>query len=200
MDQDGNFDLKEPMDQIVGGDPNPKYYGGILNNFTWKGFSLGIFLNYTFGRDIMNSYNNRRYEYLFEGSGDGGEINLAKRAIMDITKLNYWKKQGDIADLPTFSLVREQRSPYRFFDKTTMYIEDGSYLRIKTITLGYNFNNDILRKLKIKRLRLYGVIDNLYTFQKSNIPDAEAVDAYGIYDGDGYPIPRKFTFGLDFGF
>lgn len=200
VDQDGNFDLKEPMDQIVGGDPNPKYYGGILNNFTWKGFSLGIFLNYTFGRDIMNSYNNRRYEYLFEGSGDGGEINLAKRAIMDITKLNYWKKQGDIADLPTFSLVREQRSPYRFFDKTTMYIEDGSYLRIKTITLGYNFNNDILRKLKIKRLRLYGVIDNLYTFQKSNIPDAEAVDAYGIYDGDGYPIPRKFTFGLDFGF
>ncbi|RPD38087.1 SusC/RagA family TonB-linked outer membrane protein [Chitinophaga barathri] len=200
VDQDGNFDLKEPMDQIVGGDPNPKFYGGVLNNLTWKGFTFGVFLNYTFGRDILNSYNNRRFEYLFEATGDEGERNLAKRAIMDIDKLNYWKKPGDKADLPTFSLVNGQRSPYRFLDKSTMYIENGDYLRIKTITFGYNFNEHMLRNLKIKRLRLYGVIDNIYTFQHSNVPDAEAVNAYGVYDGDGYPIPKKFTFGLDFGF
>jgi len=200
VDQDGNFDLKEPMDQIVGGDPNPKFYGGILNNLTYKGFSLGIFLSYTLGRDILNSYENRRLEYLFEATGDGGERNLASRAIMDINKLNFWKKSGDIADLPTFSLVDGTRSPYRFLDKSTMYIEKGDYLRIKYITAGYSFSQQLLSKLKVKRLRLYGVIDNLYTFQKSTIPDAEGVNAYGIYTGDGYPIPKKFTIGLDFGF
>lgn len=200
VDQDGNFDLKEPMDQIIGGDPNPKFFGGILNNFTYKGFSFGFLLNYTLDRDIMNSYENRRLEYLFEATGDGGERNLASRAIMDINKLNFWKKPGDIADLPTFSLVQGSRSPYRFLDKSTMYIEDGSYLRIKYVTAGYTFSPQVLNKLKVKRLRLYGVIDNLYTFQKSSIPDAEGVNGYGVYTGDGYPIPKKFTIGLDFGF
>lgn len=200
IDQDGNFDLKEPMDQIIGGDPNPKYYGGILNTFTWKGISLSFFLNYTFGRDIMNSYLNRRLEYLFEATGNGGESQLMQRAMMDITKLNYWKKPGDIADLPTFSIVNGQRSPYRFLDKSTMYIEDGSYLRIKNVTVGYNFGPDLLRRIKLSRLRFYGMIDNLYTFQRSDIPDVEGVNAYGVYTGDGYPIPMKFTFGLDLSF
>ena len=188
------------MDQIIGGDPNPKYYGGILNTFTWKGISLSFFLNYTFGRDIMNSYMNRRLEYLFEATGNGGERQLMQRAMMDITKLNYWKKPGDIADLPTFSIVNGQRSPYRFLDKSTMYIEDGSYLRVKNVTVGYNFSPDVLRRIKLSRLRFYGMIDNLYTFQRSSIPDAEAVNAYGVYTGDGYPIPMKFTLGLDLSF
>ncbi len=200
VDQDGNFDLKEPMDQIIGGDPNPKFYGGILNTFMYQGFTLSVFLNYTFGRDIMNSYLNRRLEYLFEEPGDKGENQLAYRAIMNIDKLNYWKHPGDHASLPTFSLVKDQRSPYRFLDKSTMYIEDGSYLRVKNVTLGYNFNPRLLSRFKLKRLRLYGMIDNLVTFQRSTVPDAEAVNAYGVYTGDGYPIPRKFTFGLDLGF
>ncbi|QEH41966.1 SusC/RagA family TonB-linked outer membrane protein [Chitinophaga sp. XS-30] len=200
IDQDGNFDLKEPMDQIIGGDPNPKFYGGILNTFVWKNFSLSFFLNYTFGRDIMNSYLNRRLEYLFEATGNGGERQLMQRGMMDISKLNYWKKTGDIADIPTLSLVNGERSPYRFFDKSTMYIEDGSYLRVKNVTVGYNLGPELLRRLKLTRLRFYGMIDNLYTFQRSTIPDAEAVNAYGVYTGDGYPIPAKYTLGLDFSF
>lgn len=200
IDQDGNFDLKEPMDQIIGGDPNPKFYGGILNTFVWKNFSLSFFLNYTFGRDIMNSYLNRRLEYLFEATGNGGERQLMQRGMMDISKLNYWKKTGDIADIPTLSIVNGQRSPYRFLDKSTMYIEDGSYLRVKNVTVGYNLGPDLLRRLKLTRLRFYGMIDNLYTFQRSTIPDAEAVNAYGVYTGDGYPIPAKYTLGLDFSF
>ncbi|NML21984.1 SusC/RagA family TonB-linked outer membrane protein [Pseudoflavitalea sp. G-6-1-2] len=199
IDQDGNFEIREPMDYIIGGDPNPKYYGGIMNTFTWKGFSLGVFLNFTFGRDIMNSYLNRRLHYLFEESGDQGENQLAYRAMMDIDKLNYWKKPGDKADFPTFTLVNNQRAPYRFFDKTTMYIEDGSYLRVKNITVGYTFHPRLLSRLKLKRLRIYGMVDNLVTFQRSSIPDAEAVNAYGVYTGDGYPIPKKFTFGIDLG-
>ncbi|WP_164714185.1 SusC/RagA family TonB-linked outer membrane protein [Chitinophaga rhizosphaerae] len=200
VDQDGNFDIKEPMDQIIGGDPNPRYYGGLNNNFEYKGFTFGVFLSYTFGRSIMNSYLNRRLEYLFEGSGDGGETAFSRRAIFDVDKLNYWKREGDIADYPTLSLVRDQRSPYRFLDKNTMYIEDGSYVRIKTVTFGYNFQKPIIERLKLNRLRLYGVIDNMYTFQRNNIPDAEAVNAYGVYTGDGYPIPMKFTLGIDVGF
>lgn len=200
IDQDGNFDLKEPMDQIIGGDPNPKFYGGILNTFVWKNFSLSFFLNYTFGRDIMNSYLNRRLEYLFEATGNGGERQLMQRGMMDISKLNYWKRTGDIADIPTLSLVNGERSPYRFFDKSTMYIEDGSYLRVKNVTVGYNLGPELLRRLKLTRLRFYGMIDNLYTFQRSTIPDAEAVNAYGVYTGDGYPIPAKYTLGLDFSF
>lgn len=200
IDQDGNFDLKEPMDQILGGDPNPKFYGGLNNTFEWKGFSVGVFLSYTFGRDIMNSFLNRRLEYLFESTGDDGENKLARRGMINVDRLNYWKRPGDVADLPTLSLVSRQRSPYRFLDKNTFYIEDGSYVRIKTITLGYNFQPALLSKLKLNRLRLYGVVDNLYTFQKTDVPDAEAVNAYGVYTGDGYPIPTKFTFGIDIGF
>lgn len=200
VDKDGNFDLKEPMDQIIGGDPNPKFYGGILNTFQYQGFSFSFFLNYTFGRDIMNSYLNRRLEYLFESTGDQGEDRLAYRAMMNIDKLNYWKHPGDNATLPTFSLVNGQRSPYRFFDKSTMYIENGSYLRVKNVTLGYNFNPRLLTKFKLKRLRLYGMVDNLLSFQQSDVPDVESVNAYGVYTGDGYPIPRKFTLGIDLGF
>ncbi|WP_143309946.1 SusC/RagA family TonB-linked outer membrane protein [Chitinophaga vietnamensis] len=201
VDQVGNYYIKEPMDQIVGGDPNPKYTGGINNTISYKGFSFSFFFTFTMGRQILNSYKIRRFVSLFDGSGDGGEINLAKGALFDLTKINYWKKPGDIADIPSLSLRSADRDyHYAWLDKSTMYIESGAYARLKNISLNYAFTPRVLKALHLSRLRVYGIMDNVFTLQKSHIPDAEAVNAYGVYDGDGYPIPTKFTLGIDLGF
>ncbi|RBL91622.1 SusC/RagA family TonB-linked outer membrane protein [Chitinophaga flava] len=201
VDQVGNFNIKEPMDQIVGGDPNPKYTGGINNTISYKGFSFSFFLTFTMGRQILNSYKIRRYVKLFDGSGDNGETNLARGALFDLSKVNYWKKPGDIADIPSLSLRSADRDyHYAWLDGSTMYIENGSYCRLKNISLNYSFNPRVLKTLRLNRLRVYGIMDNVFTLQRSTVPDAEAVNAYGIYDGDGYPIPTKFTLGIDLGF
>ncbi len=201
IDQVGNYYIKEPMDQIVGGDPNPKVTGGLNNAISYKGFTVGFFFTFTVGRQILNSYMLRRYANLFDASGDGGEWKLAQGALFDLTKINFWKKQGDHADIPSLSLVSSNRDyHYTWLDKSSMYIEDGSYCRLKNLSLNYSFGPNVLKKLKVSRLRIYGVMDNVFTIQRSNVPDVEAVNAYGVYDGDGYPIPRKFTLGLDFGF
>ena len=79
-------------------------------------------------------------------------------------------------------------------------MENGSYAKIKYINLAYNFPAKMLQKFKMKRLQVYAIVDNVYSFQKSTLPDVEAVNELGIYTGDGYPVPRKYTIGLQASF
>ncbi|MNR21841.1 hypothetical protein D3C85_1387650 [compost metagenome] len=79
-------------------------------------------------------------------------------------------------------------------------MENGNYAKIKYINLAYNFPAKVLERFKLKRLQVYTIIDNVYSFQKSTLPDVEAVNELGVYSGDSYPVPRKFTFGLQASF
>jgi hypothetical protein len=81
-----------------------------------------------------------------------------------------------------------------------MWNDNGTYFKIKSITLGYSFNQNVIKRFGLQNIRLYSVIDNLHSFQKSKVPDAELVSPQGEYTGAAYPLPTKFTFGFDITF
>lgn len=179
-------------DKIPVGDPNPKITGGFTNNFSWKNFSLGIFCTFTFDRDVLNLFKADR----FSNSTDGDPFNnFVRFSIPDLNKLNIWRQPGDRAEYAKYDL-----GTYRYYytSAQTFFLDKGDYFRIKSVTLGYEIPRNFLNRFKIDRFKVFGVVDNLAMFQRSDdLPDAEAVNSYGEYNGAGYPIPKKFTVGLE---
>jgi hypothetical protein len=152
---------------------------------------LGIFVAFTFKRDVLNLFDSDR----FANSQDANAVyNFASVSTPDLDRLNIWRNPGDQAEYAKFDL-----GTYRYYytGAQTFFLEKGGYARIKSINLGYDFSPKLVRKLGLSQLKLYAIADNVYMFQQSKkLPDAEAVNGYGEYNGTGYPIPRKYTLGV----
>lgn len=177
------------------GDPNPKITGGFTNNFTWKKLTVGIFCTFTFDRDVLNIFEADQ----FSNSTSGDPINnFARFSTPDFSKMNIWGAPGDQATYAKYDI-----GTYRYYytSAQTFFLEKAGYFRLKSINLNYDLSPKGLKKLKVDRLRVFGVMDNVAMFQQSKkLPDAEAVNPYGEYNGAGYPIPKKFTLGLEIQF
>lgn len=191
---DGTLDA---TDYVPAGNPNPKFTGGFNNVFGYKNWTFSVFCTFTLGRDIYNDYLVGKLSHLVPNDdGDPDPYHdITHNAFPDLSGINYWQNPGDNAKYPSLSSV--SGTHYKYAAVSSAWVENGDYLRIKTVSLGYTFNQNVLQKLHISRLRIYGMVDNLHIFQKSNVPDAEEVDAFGVYNGSGYPVPKKFTLGLD---
>jgi TonB-linked SusC/RagA family outer membrane protein len=178
-------------DKMPIGDPNPRFTGGWTNNFSYKNFSLGIFATFTLKRDVLNLFDSDR----FANSQDGNAVaNFANFSIPDLDGLNIWKNPGDNAEYAKYDL-----GTYRYYytGAQTFFLEKGGYLRIKSINIGYDLNARTLKRLGLSQFKIFAVVDNVHMFQQSKkLPDAEAVNGYGEYNGNGYPIPKKYTLGL----
>lgn len=201
-DLDGDYQIDPFVDGINPdkmpiGDPNPKFTGGWTNNFSYKNWTLGLFFTYIFGRDVLDLYKANLFN-TFSGWGGNAVAGLAQYALPAAGSYNIWKQSGDNAEYAKLDL-----GTYRYYYRAdqTFFLTKGDYVRLKSVSLSYNFPMETLKKIDIQKLRLFAVIDNLWRWQRSkDLPDAEAVNAYGEYDGNGYPIPKKFTFGLEINF
>jgi hypothetical protein len=169
-------------DRMKTGNPNPDFMGGFSNTLTYGSFELNIFLNWIYGNDIFNA----TLIYLESGTGEDNQTtNMIRR----------WKQPGDITDMP--------RAGDSYL--SSRFIEDGSFLRIKNVTLSYSFKKKLLDKLKMKSLKLYTTVQNLYTFTNYTGMDPE-VNYYGASniimgtDFFTYPQSRTFLIGLNLGF
>ncbi|MDR0348514.1 MAG: TonB-dependent receptor [Tannerella sp.] len=167
-------------DRTYIGDPNPDFTYGLTNMITWKGLSLSIFLQGTFGNDIFNA---SRIET--EGMYD------LKNQVVRV--LDRWQRPGMITTVP--------KANYNVLP-SSYFIEDGSYLRVKDITLSYNFTGKILKKAGISRLQPYLTAQNLLTFTKYIGMDPE-VNQWGSsssvqgIDWGTYPQSKSFVFGVN---
>ena len=197
--QDSNGDgILDATDYVPAGNPNPKVTGGFGNTFSYKNFTLYVFCTFTAGRKIFDDYLAGKLSQLVPT--DDGDPNpyhsISTHAFPDLSDINYWQNPGDNATYPSLSSVNGTH--YKYAMVSSAWIESGAYFRVKNVSLSYSFNQASLDKIHFKRLRIYAMADNVYLFKQSrNIPDPEQVDAFGIYSGSGYPIPRKFTLGLD---
>lgn len=187
-------------DYAPSGDPNPKITGGFNNIFSYHSFSLSVFCTYTLGRQIYNDYLVGKLSGLVPtNDGDANPLHaIAHNAFPDLSGINYWQNPGDNAQYPSLSSFLGTK--YKYAAVSSQWVENGDYMRIKTVTLSYVFNPSVLQHLHMSRLRVYGMVDNLHIFQKALVPDAEQVDPFGVYNGNGYPIPKKVTLGLDMSF
>ncbi|MBL7825982.1 MAG: TonB-dependent receptor [Saprospiraceae bacterium] len=182
VNENGIFD---PGDRTVIGNGNPAFTYGFTNTFSWKRFDLNIFFQGSHGNDIFNA---TRID--LEGMFDSKNQSTAV--------LRRWTPENRDTDIPRAvggGNVDNVRNSSRF-------IEDGSYLRLKSFTFTYNFNPNSIKKLGINKLAVYTTGQNLLTFTKYSGFDPE-VNAFGLsatelgIDYGTYPQARTLTVGVN---
>jgi len=175
LNGDGKID---DADRKFLGNPNPTMYYGWTNSVSWKGLDLSIFLQGVHGNKIFNA--NRIFSEA-----------MAVAQNQDVNTLNRWEGPGTSNMVPRATTT----DPNNNQRVSNRYIEDGSYLRIKNLTLGYSLPEAAIKALKLSKVRAYLSIQNLYTFTKYSGFDPE-VGAGGI-DNSVYPQSRTITGGLN---
>ena len=174
-------------DRQVIGDANPDFIYGITNTVSYKSFSLSIFLQGSQGNDIFNATR-------IETEGMTDPKNQSKEV------LRRWRQTGDITDIPKAVWGNTNNSRI-----STRFVEDGSYIRVKALTLSYNLPQALLSKIKFQNARIYVTGENLLTFTKYSGFDPE-VNAFGGsntalgVDYGTYPQTKNITFGLHVSF
>ncbi len=176
----------DEADRTIIGDANPDFTWGLTNSFSWKGFDLSIFIQGVQGNDIVNAY-------LFEIGSLNAETNVLKE-FYD----NRWTPENPNNEYPKIN--PSERNIF-----SDAQVEDGSFIRIKNVTLGYNLPAGWLQRSKLAKFRIYASVNNLSTFTKYRGYDPE-VNAFGQshllqgIDYGGYPLARTIIGGVQVGF
>lgn len=165
-------------DRTYIGNPSPKFIYALNNSFGYKDFDLEIFLQGVYGNKIFNANN------IYQESMSVAENQTART-------LRRWSGEGSSHDMPR-AIYGDPNQNNRV---SSRYVEDGSYLRIKNITLGYTFPRQIIKPLKLSSLRLYAACQNAFTFTHYSGFDPE-VGVNGV-DYSVYPVTRTFSVGLN---
>ncbi|MDR0765980.1 MAG: SusC/RagA family TonB-linked outer membrane protein [Odoribacteraceae bacterium] len=195
VDQNGDYVI-DGNDKVTLGNPDPKYYGGISTMLRWKNLSLRVFCNYVFERTFWNGFLSDRINGGQYWNGESWSRNSGPA--LDFGGLTYFTTVGQKADLPTLIDSGHMDNGHVAHD---IYVDDGSFFRVKNIALSYELPQKWLEKFKLQRFRVYGYMDNVYVFSRSETyPDPENISANGTATGSEYPLPHKFTFGAEITF
>jgi TonB-linked SusC/RagA family outer membrane protein len=175
-------------DKQVIGNAQPLFAGGLNNDFSYRNFSLNVFLQFCYGNDIYSHLNNMR-NWVFAYN------NVSTDA------LNRWREQGDVTNYPAPTRNDPLRNEYlRVSDR---WVEDGSYMRLKNLTLSYTVPSDLTSRVGVSRLRAYVTGQNLLTFTHYTAYDPEVNSYDGLrigVDEGAYPMSRTVIFGINMEF
>ena len=211
VNKDGLINAK---DQQIIGNPLPDFTGGFGNTFSYKGFDLNMYFTFSYGNDVMNFLNltiNNPRDYT---------NNQMKKAATGYAKLGLIDTNGSATDIYNVRVVSGDKNMPRIssYDMnennriSSNLIEDGSYIRLQSLSLSYNFPKEWNTKLGVDRVKLNCNISNLFTITKYSGYDPEvgmARDQYSNnaqsallngFDVGRYPNPRIFSFGINVGF
>lgn len=166
------------------GSPEPTVYGGWTNTVSWKGISLSFMFFVNYGNKVK--FNDRYYT---ESDGANGFAMNTSRE-----QLKRWQKPGDITDVP--KPIYGNPSGSREWS-TSRWLEDGSYIRLKNVSLTYDLPKPLLSKIGINNLSVYFKGTNLWTYSKVNALDPE-VNVYGNVS-NVYPNSSSYIFGISLG-
>lgn len=181
--KDLNGDLVvDNYDRTVIGRGYPIHQGGFANTLQYKNIDMHFFFQWSYGNDVLNA--NR---ILFE---NGNMANLNQFASF----ADRWTPDNTQSTMPRVN----GQGPNAY---STRVVEDGSYLRLKTFSIGYNFDNSLLSKYNIKGLRAYVSAQNIWTWTNYTGYDPEVAVFYSAltpgFDYSSYPRPKTFVFGLN---
>lgn len=180
-------DYAAAIEQKIG-DPNPDFIGGLGNKFTYKNFDLDIQTQFVYGNDIYNI------------AGFFQSVNGDYFDNQTVDQMSYWRKAGDITNVPQPRLYDGNGA-----GKSSRWVENGSYLRLKAVTLGYNLPKSFVAKAKIQNARIFVSGLNLATWTKYKGYDPEVNATYvgNVNLGHDFytsPQARTITFGFNVGF
>ena len=201
----------DELDVCEIGDMNPVHTGGFNINATWKNFDLGLYFNWSYGNDV---YNVNKIASMYCAKESGAYEN--KLAFMKDAYKIYDIVDGQLVHLTTPEQLNASnvnaKYPLPYSENgvtSTLAIEDGSYLRLNTLTLGYSLPQNLLRKVGISKLRIYGTVYNVFTITgysgldpevSANTSNNNATYPTVGLDWGTYPRARSFVVGLNLTF
>lgn len=171
------------QDRVLIGNGNADFFGGFTNQFDYKNFTFRFFIQFQYGNDVINGV-----RYMLE--------RMQAPDNQAITVLGRWKKQGDITNMPR-ALYNDDRNSMA----STRWIEDGSYARLKLVTLSYRFPQAMMKKLRLKGADAFVTVQNLFTWTNYTGADPEINLGWnpllvGV-DRGWNPQSRMYTLGLN---
>ena len=181
-----------PEDRQVIGNPMPDFTYGFVNELSYKNFDLNVVIDGSFGNEVYNA-----------GKQNLESMRFAENQSADI--LRRWRNPGDITDIPRATIVDPNENSFI----NTRWVEDGSFMRIRDISLSYNFDQNILDMLRLSGLRVYGNLKNWFTFTdytgyspevNRNIIGLDQVATTQGIDYGSYPQAKTFSIGLNIQF
>jgi TonB-linked SusC/RagA family outer membrane protein len=181
-----NDGLINDQDRVLIGNANADFFGGFSNEFRYKNFGFKFFIQFQYGNDVINGM---RY-YLERMTTQDNQA---------ITTMKRWRKQGDVTDMPR-ALNNDQRNS----QPSTRWIEDGSYARLKFVTLTYTVPRAWVQKIKLKGVDAFFTANDLYALTKYTGADPEiSISSFGNnpaligVDRGLTPRSRGFTLGIN---
>ncbi len=185
IDRNGDGDVNADDREIIGYS-QPKFFGGLNNRLSYKNFDLSVFLQYVSGNRIFNR------------TAATGYYNPQTYGNHHVDFNNAWTPDNQDTNIPRVGA-------YLPTDMYDIYLEDGAFVRLREVTLGYNLPSSVLEKFGVSRLRLYASGTNLLTFTKYSGYDPEVNYVAGSVtvlnmDSGSYPRARTFILGLNLSF
>jgi TonB-linked SusC/RagA family outer membrane protein len=176
--------------RVVVGNPTPTSIYGFHVDAKYKGFDLNILFQGVSGNQVYNA------------AGGFMSANMRYEDNQTVDQMRRWQQPGDITDVPQARLYGNNGA-----NASTRFLEDGSYMRLKTVTFGYNFSPELASRLKLNSLRLYISGQNLLTFTDYSGWDPE-VNTDFLAGGNQFlandfyaaPQPKNLMFGIKIGF
>lgn len=180
-------------DRVILGNAQPKFTGGLTNSFSYKGVDLSFFLYWSYGNKVYNQTRNMLERM---NAYNNGDLNTLRR----------WTPQNTITDIPK-AVFNDPVTPNSLTngEMSQRFVEDGSFLRMKNVTLGYTFASSMLKKIRISSARVYASAQNLFIITNYSGLDPESQNQsvknsqLGI-DWAVQPQPRTFLLGLNVNF
>ena len=178
-----NDGIIDDSDRTIIARTQPKHFGSMYNDFSYRGFNLGVFITYKYGFDVINGNKHR----------------------MVATGYDQFNKTADLAHhwTPENTNTNVPRADYKDFNFTDRFVEDGSFVRLQSVNLSYNLPFDIAQNMGFQSLKIYTNIDNLYIWTKYSGYDPEVSVARGQQalitpnlDYGAYPRTLNVTLGV----
>ena len=196
-DNDGNGEIsKQPPlkeDRVYAGSPLPLASGGIISSLSWKGLEVNVLFAYMLGRHVLNAGEGASVGTINQiNSGD-----MITPIFADLDKITFWKQAAAKADYPANRL---ENGLNNFSTNLASNVEKISYLKLKTLTIGYTLPSKWMRNTGVN-VRVFVAGENLFTITNYGGPDPESIDVVtGIDSFNNYPLARKITMGLTLNF
>jgi TonB-linked SusC/RagA family outer membrane protein len=200
LNGDGIIDSR---DKTYLGSPIPKFQYGIGNSFTYKNFDLDIFFS--------GNYGNKNFNQLAVSQTNSQNNTAYFTKVLDYAKLALVNPNGSASDVNNVYVTNPNTTVVGLRNDNTnsnnrasnLFLEDGSFLRCKNITLGYRLSEHILSKIHMQAVRVYCNVSNVFIITKYTGMDPEIGSWNPLqrgWDGGNYPLPRIFTLGANITF
>ncbi len=164
-------------DRTIIGNPLPIHTGGLTNNFIYKNFSFNIFFQWSYGNQVLNAN-----KVAFDNNG-----NYYANSNQFADYANHWTPNNPTNDIPRVSSRTNGQDPDGITRVSSRYVEDGTYLRLKTVNLQYSLPASLVTKMRITSMRFYIAVQNIFTLTKYSGLDPE-VSTYRGANPSGVPF------------